>query len=222
MLDADLSPLGNSSAAPDRTRKRAAMLAALGFCTIGGFLLLTMFKTGLGAGGPRPHARGHRGHRRIRRRLGPDGTRRAVQGRPDRHHDRLRGALLQPDDRRGPLRTADPRHSARHQERPGTDHGRHRRSDRMRRARRRRRLHLPHHHLRAAPRLSAAGDEPVGARRGGRSGRGRDEHDPVGRADGPRRRGPEDRHFRHHHATAARPRRRYRLGAARRVSHRTP
>ncbi|MBP8537970.1 citrate transporter [Streptomyces sp. MK37H] len=44
MLDADLSPLGNSSAAPDRTRKRAAMLAALGFCTIGGFLLLTMTK----------------------------------------------------------------------------------------------------------------------------------------------------------------------------------
>ena len=64
-------------------------------------------------------------------RAGRVDPRRAGQGRPHRHHDRLRGPVLQPDGGRRALRPADPRHPARGAGRPAADHASARPSSRM-------------------------------------------------------------------------------------------
>lgn len=167
----------------------------------------------LGPGGAGPAPGPGRAGGRVRSRAWPRGAGRAVHGRPDRHHDRLRGAVLQPDGRRRPLRSPDPRHPAHRRERPAVGRRRHRRPHDVRGPRRRRRVDLPHHRFRAAARLQATGHAPAGADRCRVPGRGRDEHGPLGRPDHARDHGAEAGQLRDLHARSARDGPRHRVGA---------
>uniref|UniRef100_A0A0N5A4M4 LigA n=1 Tax=Parastrongyloides trichosuri TaxID=131310 RepID=A0A0N5A4M4_PARTI len=138
-----------------------------------------------GRADPRAH------HLRSLRGCGPrprrHGARRDRQHGADGGAPHVRDHVLRDHDRRGAVRSADPRHHAPPRRRSREGRARHGAPGRGRLARRRRIDDVHHHDLGDAADLPAARHEPRGAHLRRRPHERHDEHPPLGRAHGARR-----------------------------------